>query len=255
MAKYFDEKVWSQALQKPDWYLRLFGDYQRLMRLADENPSGVAESIKEEVYRFLEERLMQGMVALASDGPNRDAERKAIDTVVVHHTKNPSGITWQRLSVMHLIRLYAPYYRQPSSEEGKIAGQAIYSHHFRNGQPVFYAYHWLVRMDGQTERLLNDHEIGWQAGDWDINCRSMALCLDNDFTYQAPSEKVLQAIADLINRHYRQVTGERILGHREVNQKTTCPGNMFLTGWKEVLLQKVQEAHRGGDLTERHGAR
>ena len=25
----------------------------------------------------------------------------------------------------------------------------------------FYAYHWLVRMDGNAERLLNDNEIGW----------------------------------------------------------------------------------------------
>lgn len=243
MATYFDERVWLQELQKPDWYLRLFEDYQRLMQLADESPSGVAESIKEEVYGFVEERLTQGKIALAEHGPYRDAERKPIDTVVVHHTKNPPGITWQRLSAMHLIRLYAPYYRNPSKTESLIRGQAIYSHHFRNGQQVFYAYHWLVRMDGHTERLLNDHEIGWQAGDWNTNRRSVALCLDNDFADHAPSEDVLEAVADLMIRHYPQVAGERILGHREVNPKTTCPGNVFLSGWKETLLQKVQKAH------------
>jgi|GEM_PF-2098109 len=51
---------------------------------------------------------------------------------------------------------------------------------------VFCAYHWLVYMDGTMERLLQDNEVGWHAGKWDVNCKSVAICLDDDFENLAP---------------------------------------------------------------------
>jgi len=101
--------------------------------------------------------------------------------------------------------------------------------------------HWFVRHDGTAERLLNDNEIGWQAGNWNINCRSVAICFDGDYENTRPSDIELSAAANIIKDHYPQIARERILGHREVNQKTTCPSNLFLSdtthrGWKDDLL-------------------
>jgi N-acetyl-anhydromuramyl-L-alanine amidase AmpD len=109
---------------------------------------------------------------------------------------------------------------------------------------VFWPYHWFVREDGRVERLLKDHEIGWQAGDWDINCRSVAICFDGDYENSRPSDIELHAAAKIIKENYSQVSRERIFGHREVNPKTTCPSNLFLSedgkrGWKEDLLSFV----------------
>ena len=239
MAKYFDEHRWSEAIKHEDWYLRLADDYKKLTKQAEESSKEISEEIKEEIYRFLENRLAKKEIALGKDGPNWDAERKQIDTIVIHHTKNPSGITWQRLSATHLIRLYAMYYSSPTENEKHIKGQPIYSHHLRNGEQVFYVYHWLVRMNGEIERLLPDNETGWQAGNWEANCRSVAICLDNDFENSSPSKEVIATIAKIIKENYNHVEKERIFGHREINLKTTCPGNLFLEGWKKEILNLI----------------
>lgn len=240
MAKYFDENKWIEAVSHEDWYLSLADDYKNLTKKAEESSKEIAEEIKEEIYQFFENQLSNKSIALGKEGPNWDEERKPIDTVVIHHTKNPSGITWQRLSAMQLIRLYATYYASPYYEKEKhIKGQAIYSNHFKDSEQVFYAYHWLVRMGGSIERLLSDNEVGWQAGNWDVNCRSVAICLDNDFENSSPSGSVLSAIAGLIKEYYPQVSIENIKGHREVNPKTTCPGNQFLNGWKQKLTAMI----------------
>lgn len=236
MPKYFDEQKWIEAIQHDDWYLRLSDDYKRLMKQAEESSKEISEEIKEEIYQFFESHLEKGDIVLGKEGPNWDEERKPIDTIVIHHTKNPPGITWQRLSAMHLIRLYATYYEK----EKHIKGQAIFSNHFRNGYQVFYAYHWLIRMDGNAEKLLNGNEIGWQVGNWEVNCRSVAICLDNDFENSSPSDSVVSSVAELIKEKYPQVKSENIVGHREVNPKTTCPGNEFLTGWKSELINALK---------------
>ena len=239
MTKYFDEQKWNEVLKYDDWYLRLADDYKKLMKQAEESSKEISDKIKEEIYQFFENRLAKKEIALGNNGPNWDAERKSIDTIVIHHTKNQPGITWQRLSAMHLIRLYAMHYSNPTENEKDIKGQPIFSHHFSNGEQVFYAYHWLVRMNGEVERLLPDTETGWQAGNWEVNCRSVAICLDNDFENSRPPAEVIATIVKIIKENYNHVEKARIFGHREVNQKTTCPGNLFLSGWKQEVLNQI----------------
>ena len=238
MYKHIDLVEWSEMVAKPDWYFDFMPRYKALVKQGEEEGKDIADEIKEELYQFFEERLRDGSVALGIVGEDWDRERRAIGTIIIHHTKNKPGITWERLSAMHLVRLYATYYASPHySGEAHVKGEPIYSHHFRaDGTQVFYAYHWLVRMDGSCERLLRDEEIGWQAGNWDVNCKSIAICLDNDYNESTPSQVVLQAIADIIRAHYADVPLDRILGHREVNLKTVCPGEKFLSEWREKIL-------------------
>ena len=139
---------------------------------------------------------------------------------------------------MHLMRLYAPRYALPQRVDAHKQGEPIYSHHFRaDGGQVFYAYHWLIRTDGSTERLLNDQEIGWQAGNWEENCRSVGICLDGDFSHSTPNAYMLEAVGTLLKTSYPQIYSGRIFGHCEVNPKTQCPGDRFLEGWKKTLQQ------------------
>ncbi|HEY4518339.1 MAG TPA: peptidoglycan recognition family protein [Candidatus Paceibacterota bacterium] len=240
MAKYFDEQKWANVLTRQDWSLLLAEDFKLLTEKAKTSDEKTSKEIGEEVYGFIESGLASNKIFLGSEGLNWDEERKPIDTVVVHHTSNPASITPQKLSAMQLIRLYASYYASPNYRERDITGQAIYSNHFKEGRQVFYAYHWLVHMDGKTERLLNDGEIGWQAGNWDINRRSVAICLDNDFENSSPANHVLSAVAGIIKSHYPQVPAMNIKGHREINPRTICPGNDFLNIWKTKLTGLLQ---------------
>lgn len=198
------------------------------------------------LYDFFEMHLTKGDVALGKEWPEADSERKAVDTVVIHHTGSPPGMGRMRLSAIELIRLYAPYFIDPKSKRDlHLKGQPVASGHFCEGKQVFWPYHWIVRSNGRAERLLLDNEIGWHAGDWDVNCRSVAITLDNDYENQRPSTTELNGIAEIINDHYGQASLKNVVGHREVNARTSCPSNLFLTGsinrgWKDEILHVLK---------------
>ena len=237
--KYFDEKLWDETVRRPDWYIELQNDYDALMRRAEREDEAIAKAIKDEVRGFFEERLEANVVALAQHGPDLDVERQPIDTVVVHHSSSAPGYySLPRLNAVHLLNIYRSYYLNPHVPgEEHLKGQPIWSNHFdAKGRQVFYAYHWIVRVDGTAQRLLHDNQIGWQAGNWDVNTRSVGICLDDDYRDKEPSEQILRVLAGIIREHY---SAARILGHREVNPKTVCPGERFLSGWKERLLAMV----------------
>ena len=240
MAKYFDEKKWLKALKKPDWYLELFDDFKKIMAQREKIDEKTSFEIKKELYNFFENQLTTNNVALGLTGPDWDKERKPIDTIIIHHSKNQSGLALTTLNAVHLLKLYASYYANPTYEgEEYIKGQPIYSGHFKDNKQVFYGYHWFVRMDGEVERLLEDKNIGWHAGNWEVNCRSIGICLDNDFIDSSPSDLVISSIVKIIKENYPQIKSQNILGHREVNPKTTCPGNTFLTDWKQKIVQLI----------------
>jgi N-acetyl-anhydromuramyl-L-alanine amidase AmpD len=164
-----------------------------------------------------------------------DSERQPIDTIVFHHTSLPTGVTLEELSALQRERLYVPFY-QALQKEG-----LVYSGHVQNGSEVFYAYHWLVRADGKTERLLHDTEIGWHAGNWETNRRSIGICFDGNYEDSQPSTAALKSAAAIIKNNYFSVPKERIIGHCEVKEGTVCPSGVFLSqgdtqGWKEKLL-------------------
>lgn len=235
---YFDAAKWREALARPDWYLALADDYEAVLECIKAADEVEAEAIKLEVREFFEVALAAGEVALAADGPDMDAARQPIDTVVIHHTSNKDPYTLPRMNAMHLLNLYVPYYRA----EGEDHGKPICSGHFDEaGKQVFYGYHWLVRRDGSVERLLPDSAIGWQAGSWDVNTRSVGICLDNDYENDAPSGVVLAAVAGLIREHYGHVLSSNVVGHGEVSTiPTVCPGNGFKSDWKAKLVGLVE---------------
>ena len=242
------KEKWTPLLAKPDWYLTVVPDWQLLQEEFKKKSEQEKDAAKKILYDFFEFHISRGDIALDDAPPDTDAERKPIDAVIIHHTSNLPGMSRDRLSGVELLRLYAPYFYEPKNAgDAPMKGRPIYSGHFRTKQgarrQVFWPYHWFVRQDGSAEQLLEDHEIGWQAGNWDVNCRSVAICFDGDFEHARPSDAELNAAADIIKKYYAHVPHDRIFGHREINLKTTCPSQIFLSdtakhqhGWKEDLI-------------------
>ena len=196
----------------------------------------LAEWIKS-VRQFVADKLAQGQVALATKGPDLDEQREPLDTVVIHHTSAAPGYDLNYLNAVHLLNIYTPYFCNPTDEREKdLKGQPIWSGHFWRERQVFWGYHWLMRMDGSFEHLLSDHQIGWHSGNWEINKRSVGICLDNDYNHQDPDAETLAKLGQFISSHYRGVKPERVFGHCEIKAGTTCPGTNFVTGWKPRLL-------------------
>jgi hypothetical protein len=180
--------------------------------------------------------LRTSQIPLAEKGPDFDEERKPIDIVVIHHTKENPNIKQDTLSAIGLIRQYALEYLTNDVLGYNLYGKPIWSGHFQNSKQVFFAYHWLVRPDGSVERLLQDEFIGWHAGNWDTNTRSIAIALSGNYERATPPATQLEATKALIRRNYPQVQRNSIIGHCEVRDETTCPGEKFLALWKKRLL-------------------
>lgn len=239
MGAYVDEAAWRSAVREPDWYLHIREQYESLLAVARRSDRATAARIAGEVYSFFEQVLADGAIAIGGSEPDWDAERRTVDTAVIHHTGLPPGITWQRLDAIHLTRIYARYYADPEPAEVWIRGLPVRSGHERGGREVFYAYHWLVRIDGGLERLLKEHETGWHAGNWDVNCRSVGICIDCDLRDADPPPPVIATVATLLREQYPAVVPAGVVGHREVNPRTTCPGEGFLARWKGALLERA----------------
>ncbi len=241
MKDLFNIKEWEEKIKNPNWYLEIPIVLKKVQQLRSKN-SKIYENIKEEVFNFFEEKLRNESVVLGKEGKNFDAERKLIDTVVIHHTHNLRGITLERLSAMTLLRLYVMEFYNPTYEGDKeIKGKPIYSGHFRDGKQVFYPYHWIIRNGGKAERLLDDSKIGWHAGNWDVNCRSISIVLDNNYENSEPPQDEMDSIVEIIRNNYPQIKKDRIFGHREINPNTTCPSNLFLgeNGWKKKIIREI----------------
>ncbi len=238
---------WNRLFGDPLWYLSVAPELKALRAQIEAAPTEVRDRCKAALYDFFEKRLLAGVIAFGNQ-TDADAERKSIDTVVFHHTSNPPGLRPSRLSAIELIRLYVPYFATPTHpEDAHWNGLPIASGHERGGRQVFWPYHWIIRQDGTAERLLDDAEIGWHAGDWDMNCQSVGIVFDNDLEWIEPSAIALDGAADLIAEHYAKIPLRRILGHREVIAKTECPSRHFLpgasgAGWKQKLLTRVAQA-------------
>lgn len=216
------------------WYLKVYPVYKDLSQTFQNATEEEKDRMKTIFYSFIEEQTMKNEVALGDEIGIWDVERKPVDTIVIHHTANPPGMRPAYLSALELLRLYLPTYAQNQTPEDVIQfNKPISSGHIRNGKQIFWPYHWIIRKDGKAERLLEDEEIGWHAGNWVINCKSVAIVFDNDYENGTPSEVELAAAKEIIGK-YPNVT---ILGHQEVNLKTVCPSNFFLgeNGWKKKL--------------------
>ncbi|HKX24169.1 MAG TPA: peptidoglycan recognition family protein [Candidatus Saccharimonadales bacterium] len=239
-------------LREPNWYDQLgrIRGGMMLGSLAAHNTTevahlsgGVADRAKSLLLRVFTEMLEDGAIALGQTGPNWDAERQSVDTVVVHHTGRQGSMDLAQLNALHLLNLYVPKYRNPGADIEIIGGTPVYSGHAdASGRQVFYGYHWLVREDGSREHLLPDEAIGWHAGSWDVNTRSIAVCFDGNFAEGGqPSGEALESAAELIASDYSQVESARVLGHGAIVQ-TACPGSEFEVWGAE--LRALVEASR-----------
>jgi hypothetical protein len=233
----FDSSYWRQRIDQPDWYMELI---PYLKKTSKATTKAQFDEFTKEVRSFFEEQLLAGKVALSESGPNLDDARMPVDTIVIHHTSWRPGYRLSFMEAVQLLNIYARYYMNPTlREERGLRGQPIWSNHFKDGRQTFLCYHWLMRMDGSFERLLPDEALGWHAGDWQVNRRSVAICLDNDYEGKDPAPEVLEKLAKHIKKHYPAISPSNVIGHRECRQGTICPGRNF-NKWKPLLLENLR---------------
>jgi hypothetical protein len=231
----FQRADWESRLTWPDWYMRVEDELRRLFFPVVHHDAQM-KAFRHKVYELVAELLESKRLPLAERGPDLDRERRPVDTIVVHHTEEEQGIGLGKLSAIGLVRQYAFQYLEDNVLGRHVRGEAVWSGHFRQGEMVFFAYHWLIRPDGTAERLLADTAIGWHAGNWAVNTSSIGIAVSGDYETDTPPYAQIEATARIIREYYPGVASESIVGHREVAAGITCPGVYFLHGWKQPLL-------------------
>lgn len=231
-------KRWKRHLGESDWYIKLQGDikawYSHVANRSNmtDNKKKEFNKLKEAIFDVVEEYYIKKRIFIGKPTENFDKGRKEIDIAVIHHSGNDTATTWQRISIINLLWVYCreflnpkrPYFQKP-----------IFSCHRFKGYETFIAYHYLISKDGRILQTLKDKYVGWHAGDWRINCRSIGICILGDYKDKSPSEKQVQSVDKIIRKY--GIKRKDILGHREINPKTICPGDFFLGGWKKDVLR------------------
>lgn len=239
MVPAFQRAYWEGKFRRPDWYRQLERELrEHVFSVVHDDPP--LKAWRHQVYSLAGEMLERGEIPLARSGPDLDEERQPVDTIVLHHTEEDAAISLAELNAIGLLRQYGFQYLENSVMGREVSGEPVWSGHFRQGRMVFFAYHWLVRPGGACERLLEDRAIGWHAGNWKINTRSIGLALSGNYEHATPPAEQIEAAAQLINEQYPSIARERIFGHREIRPDLTCPGDRFLNEWKAQLMQKLR---------------
>lgn len=235
MPPAFEPAYWESRFRYPDWYARLEHELNSsVLTVVHDDP--LLQAWRHQVYSLAGEMLERGEIPLADSGPDLDAARQPLDTLVLHHTEEDPQIPLAKLNAIGLLRQYGSQYLENDVLGRAVRGEPVWSGHFRQGRMVFFAYHWLIRPDGTCERLLDDSALGWHAGNWEINTRSIGIALSGNYEHATPPSAQLAATARLIRTYYPSIAPARIFGHCEIRPELTCPGEFFLTGWKKTLL-------------------
>ena len=222
-----------EIFQKPDWYLELKDMLDEFFWSYDGKEKKSKEWLtkRKEIVKMVEELLKANLIALGSEGKNHDVGRKPVDTIIIHHSSTSPTASLTYINALCLLRLYAKTY---SNEENSEYGRPLWSNHLKEGRQTFIPYHYIIRRDGTFEKILEDGMMGWHAGNWGMNCKSIAICFLDDLEKNKPTENALKTAAMLIKKY----NPKQVLGHKEINLNTTCPGKSF-SEWKFALLNLV----------------
>jgi len=184
------------------------------------------------------------------------------DTVVIHHTGEPDGkaLSPEEISKIEFDRLYLPRY-QSSNDDPYVKGlldlnpgdprQLIHSGHVvkqvgeESGKETFSSYHFLIEPDGKLKVLLQPlvqidgiwrvAMVAWHTNDWELNCRSLSICLNGNYDHQQPTVEQYAMLIYLVCHVLKEKINPslRVIGHCDV-RNTHCPG-LTWPKWKSLI--------------------
>ncbi|OGD09648.1 hypothetical protein A2397_03435 [Candidatus Amesbacteria bacterium RIFOXYB1_FULL_44_23] len=233
---------WMEALSRPLWYKQLQTEIVSLL-FAKNNGDSRQRWIRRQLIATIGCALKAGIIPLspADEFADFDSEREPISDIVIHHTEGRPQTTPDELNALGFIFQYTKNFLAGPILGKSVENKPVGSGHVINGRQVFYAYHYLVNCDGEVVRLLHDTHIGWHAGNWNVNKRSVGIALAGNFDDCPPPQSQLDAVIDLIRNQYPNIEPQRVYGHYQVNFSKTCPGITYANLWKKTLLERLEQ--------------
>lgn len=140
---------------------------------------------------------------------------REINAIVIHHSADPQKDSDKALNNINQTHKKA-------------------LHPTPNGYGYHIAYHFVIMKDGNVIKTRPIKEIGYHAGNWDVNTKSVGICLSWNFEVEKPTKEQLEAMRDLISELQSGYWNKlEIKLHREI-KPTACPGKNFT---RELLVE------------------
>ena len=138
-------------------------------------------------------------------------ERPATERIVIHHTEIEDMTKGGTAALIHALH-----------KKNNWAG---------------IGYHYFIRPDGTIEQGRRPPMVG--AHSWQNNNNTVGVCLAGNFDKTRPTEGQMAAVKELaawLCRGYRLAPEKRgvIVGHRDLNQDTSCPGKYLYPRLDEI---------------------
>ena len=235
--------------------------YQRLFAEGDGSETATHSEEKWQVIRWFASLLAQNLIRLnntVKQGYNDDdrkgkyegASSHAVDSIVVHHTTTDTLTIWE-LEAFSLLRLYLPLFMDkdgvglpfikfliqmhPQLQDQPLAPASGHFMIRRNEEGVeervhtFVGYHYMIYPDGTVVELLDQDYVGFHAGNYPVNIRSIGIALVGDFSHTEPTPAAQAALKELVTTLNQQLGVQYIDGHSKVRKSgpTVCPGGWF----------------------------
>jgi hypothetical protein len=162
--------------------------------------------------RFAE---MFARAVFMSDGScNWDSQRVGPRILVVHHTDTDTSATPAELSRIIYQRLYRPGRRESSGHYWNINDRKV---------EHYVAYHELIRSSGESQKTLEDDEIGWCVGVWEMNVQAYCVAFVDDLHNHRPTPAAIARLERIADRY------DIVMGHEQAKGGNAygCPGSWF----------------------------
>ena len=102
-------------------------------------------------------------------------------------------------------------------------------HPVANKYGLHIAYHYVISGDGNYKKTRGLDEIGYHAGNWAVNKKSIGICLCGNFDIEKPSEEQIATLNRILKElcETYKLREKDIIFHRDVVSYKSCPGLNF----------------------------
>ena len=162
-------------------------------------------------------------------------EPKIIDT----------GIGWNEYELMERDSTDMIVLHHTGDTDMDASAKQIHGWHLSNDW-VGIGYHYVVRKSGAIETGRPECAIGSHA--FGENGHSIGIHVCGAFSSAQPTEKQIEAVSHLVaylcEKYDIPIDREHIVGHREVNDDTTCPGDNLFAKLDLIVSKAVWYANQ-----------
>ena len=101
----------------------------------------------------------------------------------------------------------------------------LHSRRFKSMKPSFglmVAYHYLITPNGKVWNTRDESDIGYHAGDWEVNKASVGICLVGNFEKYKPTRQQMKSLDLLVRRLQRERNITKVVPHSHCKATLCC---------------------------------